>query len=206
MHPQHSAPLIFVVDDDYGMRSALRRLLRAAGFEVETYPSAQALLDQCNLDRSGVLLLDVMMPVMNGLELQAALLARSIDLPIVFLTGSSSISMAVTAMRRGAADFLEKPVDNVVLVERVRQSLRRATAKPRTRVSAAEYERRRRLLTPREEEVMQQIVTGNTSKATGRMLGVSHRTVEIHRTRLMNKMQATSLAELVTMTLAHDSN
>ena len=204
MYRQHVSPMIFVVDDDYGTRSALRRLFRAARFEVETYPSAHALLDQCDLARPGLLLLDVMMPAMTGLELQAVLLARSIDLPIVFLTGSNSIPMAVTAMRLGAVDFLEKPFDNLVLIQRVRQSLQRAAAKPRPRMSRAEFERRRGLLTPREHEVMQHVVAGNTNKASGRMLGVSHRTVEIHRTRVMDKMQATSLADLVAMALAYN--
>jgi two-component system, LuxR family, response regulator FixJ len=201
-----ASPTIFVVDDDAGMRAALQRLFRAAGLQVETYPSAQELLDTCDLARPGLLLLDVMMPAMTGLELQAVLLERRVDLPIVFLTASHSVPMAVDAMRRGAADFLEKPFENATLVERVRQALQRVAGKPAARVSRVEYERRRGSLTPREREVMEHVVAGGANKVIARALGASHRTVEIHRTRVMEKMQAESLADLVGMALAHSGH
>jgi two-component system response regulator FixJ len=201
--PSTTSPTIFVVDDDAGMRAALGRLFRAAGLRAETYASAQALLDGCDLSRRGVLLLDVMMPEMTGLELQAVLRERRVNLPIIFLTASHSVPMAVDAMRAGAVDFLEKPYENATLVERVRQALQRVTDRPAARLNRIEYERRRGLLTPREREVMEHVVAGNTNKAIGRTLAVSHRTVEIHRTRVMEKMQAESLADLVGMALAH---
>ncbi len=195
-------PLVFVVDDDAGMRAALQRVFRAAAFDVETYPSAQALLDGCDLTRPGVLLLDVMMPDMTGLELQSVLIERHVDTPIVFLTGTDSIPNAVSAMRKGAFDFLEKPFENDVLVDRVTQAMKRVP-KPGERIRRIEYEGRRASLTPREREVMDLVVTGKTNKEVARDLGVSPRTVEIHRFRVMEKMQAASLAELVGMALAH---
>jgi two-component system response regulator FixJ len=197
------SPTIFIVDDDDGMRAALQRLFRAAGLDVEAYSSAQALLERCDLGRPGLLLLDVMMPAMTGLELQAVLVEKGVDVPIVFLTGSHSVPMAVDAMRRGAVDFLEKPFENAVLVERVRHALQRAAAKPAPRVSLSEYKSRHSLLTPREREVMEHVVTGETNKVIARALGASYRTIEIHRTRVMAKMQAESLAGLVGMALAH---
>lgn len=193
-------PLIFVVDDDAGMRSALHRLFKSAGFAVETFASALELLDRGDLTRAGVLVLDVMMPGMTGLELQALLIERKVDTPIFFLTGAHSIPMAVTAMRRGAVDFLEKPFENDDLVKRVRQALRPVATKD-DRALHDEFDRRSALLTPREREVMEHVVAGQTSKEVARALGVSPRTVEVHRTRIMEKMQAGSLAELVRIAL-----
>jgi len=205
MNPSEHAepPVVFVVDDDAGMRSALHRLFKSAAFAVETFDSAQDLLDRGDLERAGVLVLDVMMPGISGLELQALLIERNVDTPIVFLTGAQSVPMAVTAMQRGAVDFLEKPFENDDLVKRVRQALRRGDTKD-DRAHRAEYDRRSALLTPREREVMEHVVAGQTSKEIGRALGVSPRTVEIHRTRVMDKMQAGSLAELVRMVLTRE--
>jgi two-component system response regulator FixJ len=196
-------PVIFVVDDDEGMRSALRRLFISAALAVETFASVQDLLERGDLKRAGVLVLDVMMPGMTGLELQALLIERKIATPIVFLTGAQSVPMAVTAMRRGAADFLEKPFENDDLVKRVRQALHHVPAKDDSALHV-EYDRRSALLTPREREVMNHVVAGQTSKEIGRALGVSPRTVEIHRTRVMDKMEAESLAELVRMVLTRE--
>jgi two-component system, LuxR family, response regulator FixJ len=201
-----TSPTIFVVDDDPGMRAALQRLFRGSGLDVETYASAQELLDTCDLARPGLLLLDVMMPAMTGLELQAVLLERGVDVPIVFLTGSHSVPMAVDAMRRGAVDFLEKPFENDTLIERVRQALQRDADKPASRVSRIEYEHRRGLLTAREREVMQHVVAGEANKVIARALGASHRTIEIHRMRVMDKMQAKSLADLVGMALTYSGH
>jgi FixJ family two-component response regulator len=199
--PEHAeSPVVFVVDDDAGMRAALHRLFKSAAFAVETFDSAQDLLDRGDLKRAGVLVLDVMMPGISGLDLQALLIERNVDTPIVFLTGAQSVPMAVTAMQRGAVDFLEKPFENDDLVKRVRHALRHGDRKD-DRALRGEYDRRSALLTPREREVMDHVVIGQTSKEIGRALGVSPRTVEIHRTRVMEKMQAGSLAELVRIVL-----
>lgn len=199
-----SPPRVFIVDDDDAMRAALHRLFKSSGFEVEAFASAQALLDHPDLSRSGVLLLDVLMPGMTGLELQEALVRRGPTPPVVFLTASHSVPMAVTAMQRGAVDFVEKPFENADLVARVQRALRHA---PRREDQArrAEYERRRAGLTPREREVMDLVVTGKTNKEIARLLDVSPRTVEVHRFRVMDKMEAASLAALVAMALDHGS-
>ncbi len=193
---------VMVVDDDEGMRAALRRLFSAAGLECEAYASAQELLERADLVRSGLLLLDVMMPGMTGLELQAELNARAVALPVIFLTGSSSIPIAVSAMQRGAIDFVEKPFENDDLVERVRRALHRASDQSDSQLHRAEYLRRFASLTPREREVMAHVVAGETNKVVARALGASHRTIEIHRNRVMEKMQAESLADLVRMAIA----
>jgi two-component system response regulator FixJ len=162
------------------------------------------MLDTCDFDRHAVLLLDVMMPGMTGLELQRALHERGVNLPVIFLTGSGDIPMAVEAMHDGALDFLEKPFDNAQLVERVR----RAFASPAQGHAAnfdPDYARRKASLTPREREVMQEVITGKTNKVVARDLGASYRTIEIHRARVMSKMQASTLADLVRMALESDS-
>jgi len=197
---------VFVVDDDVGMRAALRRLIVAAGLAVETYASATELLAELDLTRPGIFLLDVMMPGMTGLELQEALLARGITSPVIFLTGSNSIPIAVAAMQHGAVDFVEKPFDNADLLVRLQRALQVAVDKRVAQVNRAEFERRLLLLTPREHEVMDHVVTGKTSKEIARALGASHRTIEIHRTRVMAKMEAESLADLVRMTMAQASH
>jgi FixJ family two-component response regulator len=194
---------VLVVDDDTFMRAALRRVFINAGNLVETFASAQDLLSYADLCSPGVLLLDVKMPGMSGLELQTVLRERGVVLPVIFLTGSGDIPMAVEAMRNGAVDFLEKPFDNDMLVDRVRLAFARC-AMPATQVARIEdldYARRVGTLTPREREVFDHMTTGKTSKVIGRELGCSFRTVEIHRTRVMSKMAARTLADLVRMCL-----
>lgn len=190
-------PVVFVVDDDDGMRAALQRLLTLAKLPVEAYASGVEFLAGARFDRPGCILLDVRMPQMGGLEVQACLKQRHVLLPIVFLTGSSDIPIAVTAMREGAVDFIEKPFDNDDLVARVRaaieqnEHLRRDDAEHAALLALAQK------LTPREHEIMDLVVTGLTSKEIARIVGASHRTVEIHRGRVMEKMAAATLADLV---------
>ena len=195
-------PTVFVVDDEEPMRNALRRLLRAAGLKTGVFASAADFLNAYTPDQAGCLLLDIAMPGMTGLELQAALIQRGIGIPIVFLTGSGQIATAVAAMKAGAMDFIEKPFDNDLLVARIRHVLKVRADRGRAHADSGEIRQRVARLTPREREVMKLIAAGNTSKMTGRLLGSSHRTVEIHRARIMEKMQANSLADLVRMELA----
>lgn len=197
------ASRVLIVDDDDAMRAALFRLFKSAGFAVEAFASGPDLLAQGDLARPGVLLLDVLMPGMTGLELQEALLQRGPTPPIVFLTASHSVPMAVTAMQRGAVDFVEKPFENDDLVARVRRALQRHAPKHEDLARRTEYERKRATLTPREREVMDLVVTGKTNKEIARVLDVSPRTVEVHRFRVMDKMEAPSLAALVSMALGH---
>jgi two-component system response regulator FixJ len=197
---------VFIVDDEEPMRNALQRLFRAEGLAAEAHASADDFLNAYKADRPGCLLLDLMMPGMTGLELQADLVQRGFRIPILFLTGAGEVATAVAAMKAGAIDFIEKPFDNAFLVERVRRALEYATGQQIAHFGADEIRRRMALLTPREREVMQYVVAGNTSKTTARLLGVSHRTVEIHRARIMEKMQAESLADLVRMALDAERN
>jgi len=199
-------PTVFVVDDEELMRNALRRLLRNAGFDVEAHASGAEFLKAFDPRRTGCLLLDIAMPEMSGLELQATLAQRGIGLPIVFLTGSSQISTAVAAMKAGALDFIEKPFANDLLVARIRHVLQLRADRGRAHADSRAIRQRAARLTPREREVMQLVAAGNTSKMTGRLLGTSHRTVEIHRARIMEKMQAASLADLVRMAMAAEWN
>ena len=196
-----ASPKIFVVDDQANMRSALQRLLLRAGFAVELYASGAEFLARATLEGPGCVLLDVSMPQMTGLEVQERLKKRRSALPIIFLTGTADVPIAVAAMREGAVDFVQKPFDNDDLVARVRKAIEQQS---RLRGSGGTIERAAVLrglesLTPREREVMELVVAGCTSKEIARIIGASHRTVEIHRSRLMQKMSAATVADLVRM-------
>jgi len=193
------SPTVFVVDDDAALREALVQLLEAAGLQVENFPDGQSFLTAFVADRPGCLLLDVAMPGMTGLEVQAALTALGVQIPVVFLTGHGDIPMAVRAVQAGAVDFLEKPMTGQALLERVHRAL--ALDQERRHAQALNHgvaERARRL-SQREREVMALVVAGSSSKEVARLLGISVRTVEAHRTHVMHKMGATNLAELVGM-------
>jgi two-component system response regulator FixJ len=191
-------PTVFVVDDDAFMRDLLGRILPSAGIPVRTFASAFDVLAEVDFRSPCVLLLDVQMPGMTGPQLQAELRVRGVDVPIIFLTASADVPMAVAAMREGAIDFLEKPFHTDTLIARVQQTLARldAEAAPAAR---GDYGRRLATLTPREREVHDLMVTGQTSKVIAREIGGSFRTIEIHRVRIMNKMAAANLADLVRM-------
>lgn len=198
---------IFVVDDQANMRSALQRLLLRAGFAVESYGSGSEFLAKAKLEGPGCILLDVSMPEMTGLEVQAQLKKRRVTLPIVFLTGTADVPIAVAAMRDGAVDFVQKPFDNDDLVARLRKAIEQSS---RLRSSSGGIERSTVMrgldaLTPREREVMELVVAGRTSKEIARIIGASHRTVEIHRSRMMQKMCAATVADLVRMRVLLDA-
>lgn len=189
---------VFIVDDDAAIRDALSQLLETASLPVESHADGRAFLAAYG-DRRGCLLLDIAMPGMSGLEVQAALSARGLAIPVVFLTGHGDIPLAVRALQAGAVDFLEKPVQGAMLLERVRRALRldqewRET-QGRTQAIQQHYAR----LSSREREVMVLAVSGLTCKEIAQKLGISPRTVEVHRTHVMHKMGASNLAELVSM-------
>jgi two-component system response regulator FixJ len=195
-----TTPRVLVVDDDRVMRAVLHRVFLGAGFRVETFDSARALLNSADLRQPAVLLLDVKMPAVSGLELQGMLNTRGIELPVMFLTGTSDIPIAVAAMRAGAVDFLEKPFVAAELVRRVESAFGRCSGGAMLpHVPADDYAQRLQSLTPREREIHDHMVTGMTSKVIAIELGGSFRTVEIHRTRVMAKMAAAHLADLVRM-------
>ena len=192
---------VFVIDDDEAVRSALRLLLRAAGFAALTFSSAQEFLDGYSADRPGCVLLDVRMPGMSGLELQRQLNLRGAIVPVIFITGHGDVPMAVEAMQHGAFDFLQKPFRDQDLLDRVQRALER-DRKAREHLRHTDRIRSRLAsLTPREREVLALMTRGKPNKVMAAELGVSQRTVEIHRGRVMDKMEARSLAELVRMTL-----
>jgi FixJ family two-component response regulator len=183
-----SAPVIHVVDDDEDMRSALTRLLRAEGFEVRAYASAGDFLLKPPPAGAGCVVLDLQMPGPSGLELQQA-----ISLPIVFLTGRGDIESSVRAMKAGAVDFLTKPIEPEVLLKAVAAALARGFQQQDVRKAQARYDR----LTARERSVFEHVVAGKANKAIARALGITERTVKMHRAQVMAKMQAASLADLV---------
>lgn len=194
---------VFVVDDDQGMRESLRFLLESAGFVVETFASARAFLDAGGAGKSGCLVADVRMPEMNGLELQEKLTAGGARLPVILMTGHADVPMAVGAMRAGAADFIEKPFADDALIASIRRAL--ASAPERERPAApevpADLALRLAKLTPREREVLDHLVRGSQHKMIAHALNISPRTIEVHRARIMQKMEARNLAHLVQLVL-----
>ena len=192
---------VLIVDDDALMRSALKRLFILAGYDVELYESGQTFLQQADLSAPGCIILDLYMPGVDGLGVQAVLNQRQCQLPLIFITGSAAVRNAVDAMRAGATDFLEKQFDNDDLLRRVAAAMAGQARLSKARDAQAEVQQRLAKLTPREREVLNHINKGLTNKEAARALGTSHRTVEIQRTRIMEKTQAASLADLVRMSL-----
>ena len=188
---------VYVVDDEPGVRKSLWRLLRSAGYEVSTFASAEEFLEQLVPDAEGCAILDVSMPGLDGLALQRALAERSADLPVLFLTGRGDVPASVKAMKAGAVDFLTKPVEDRVLFEALRQALERGQARRRERRRLAEARERLEALTPREREVLDGVVAGRLNKQIAGDLGIAEKTVKVHRARVMEKLGASSVAELV---------
>ena len=192
---------VFVVDDDQAMRNSLKWLIESVGMQVETFDSAQAFLDAYYPARGGCLLVDVRMPGMSGLELQAYLTRREIGIPVIIITGHGDVSMAVKAMKVGAVDFIEKPFDDEELLNSIRNALQHDQKQRALRAQRNDIAARVAELTPREHEVMTLVTDGKSNKEIAVELGVSAKTVEVHRARMMDKMRADSLAELVRMAL-----
>lgn len=195
-------PTIYVVDDEAAVRDALSLLLETGGWPVATYASADDFLASCRPEARGCVVLDLNMPGLNGLEAQDRLHEQGINLPVIILTGHADVPAAVRALKHGALDFIQKPFREEALLEVVERALaedRRNSAASRERSGIA---RRAELLTAREREVMALIVAGKANKVIAIDLGISERTVELHRSRIMKKMEARSVAELVQMNLA----
>ena len=190
-------PIVFLVDDDPAVLKGLSRLLRSAGLAVETFPSSQDFLNHHLPNTPGCLVLDVAMPGLNGLELQTALMAKGSAIPIIFLTGHGDIPMSVQAMKRGAADFLTKPVNDDDLLKAVRAAIDKDRIARRARAEVAEIQQRLATLTPREREVLEHVISGQMNKQTAAELGTAEKTIKVHRARVMEKMKAQSLIELV---------
>jgi FixJ family two-component response regulator len=190
-------PTIFVVDDDPAVLKSLGRLLRSAGFPVETCPSAQDFLARHNLATPGCLVLDVAMPGLNGLEVQRAMTAIGDERPIVFLTGHGDIPTSVEAMKRGAVDFLTKPVNAEDLLKAIRSAIIKDSVRRLQREEVEEIKERVATLTPREREVLAYVISGRLNKQIAGELGTAEKTIKVHRARVMEKMKVQSVAELV---------
>lgn len=188
---------VYVVDDEAAVRKSLWRLLRSAKIEAATFASAEEFLAALDAEPAGCAVLDVAMPGLDGLALQQRLAARGVELPIVFLTGRGDIPMSVRAMKAGALDFLTKPVDGDALLAAVRRALEKGRELGKAREEGSAIRVRAASLTPRELEVLQGVVAGRLNKQIASDLGISEKTVKVHRGRVMEKMGAGSVAELV---------
>jgi FixJ family two-component response regulator len=194
-----AASTVFVIDDDPSVRKALGRLLKSVSLQVAVFASADEFLKHPVPEVPACVVLDVRMPGLNGLDLQRALAEKDASLPIVFITGHGDIPMTVRAMKAVAVDFLPKPFNNHDLLAAVRHAITRHAQARQAGAGLAEIRRRAQTLSPREREVMALVVSGRLNKQTGHQLGVSEKTVKAHRARVMEKMQAGSLADLVRM-------
>jgi FixJ family two-component response regulator len=192
-------PVVSVIDDDASVRSALQSLLRSVGLTVAVFASATEFLASPHSASPGCVILDVRLPGMSGLDLQAQFLRGRADLAIVFITGHGDIPMSVRAMKAGAVEFLTKPLGDDEVIEAVEQALRRVRERSDEREDLVELRGRYKSLTPREREVMRHVVAGEANKVAAAELGISETTIKIHRGHVMHKMRAGSLAELVRM-------
>ncbi len=193
---------VFIVDDDQAIRHAMELLMRSVGLDYEIYHSADDFLEKFSHEKAGCLVLDIRMPGLGGLELQDKLIEMRSSLPIIFITGHGDVPMAVEAMQKGAVDFIQKPFRDQELLDRIGEALKTDQERRTELEEHAEVQSRINKLTKREHEVFDLVVTGKPNKVIAYELGVSQRTVEIHRARVMEKMQARSLADLVRMHLA----
>jgi two-component system response regulator FixJ len=192
-----AGPLVYLVDDDDAVRDSLGLLLRSIGLDCALYGSALDFLEHYDPSRHACLVADIRMPGLSGLELQQRLNEQRAEIPIIFITGHGDVPMAVNAMKAGAADFIQKPFRDQDLIDRIHKALDRDKERRASRAEKDTIRARLALLTPRETEVMERVVRGQANKVIAMDLGVSQRTVELHRARVMRKLKMRSLAELV---------
>lgn len=190
---------VFVVDDDAAVCRALQRLLESVGLHVSTYVSAQDFLDELDPDAPGCLVLDVRMPGLSGLDLQDLLNARAVSIPIIFISAHGDVPVSVRAMKGGAVDFFQKPIHHQTFLDAVNRALAKDSETRQRELEKVEIRKRVESLTPREREVLKLLVVGQRNKQIAAELGASERTIKIHRARVMEKMQADSIPDLVLM-------
>lgn len=195
-------PTVFLVDDDQAVLDALGLLIETVRLRTEPYDSAEAFLDASDPDRPGCLVLDIRMSGMSGIKLQKALVERNIILPVIFLTGHGNVPMSAQAFRSGAIDFMEKPFDENMLLERIHEAIRLDQSNRKALIRQKNADLQLASLTPRELEVMRLVVAGKANKVIAADLDLSHRTIETHRGRIMEKTAARSLADLIKLARA----
>lgn len=197
-----SEAIVHIVDDDKAIRDSLTLLMRSVGFNSQSYDSAEKFLDEADYTSPGCLIVDIRMQGMSGLELQQLLNNKGINMPVIIITGHGDVPMAVQAMQAGAIDFLEKPYDNEMLVARIKQCLSEVSKSRDKSKLVAEAKTRLLRLTPREREVMNLLVAGKHNKIIAKELNISVRTAEAHRAKVMKKLHAESLSDIVRLALA----
>jgi FixJ family two-component response regulator len=195
----HATPTVFVVDDDISVRNSLELLIDSAGWRPETFPSAQEFLQRPRVDGPSCLVLDMILPDLDGLELQRRVALNRTDMPIIFISGCGDVPRTVRAMKAGAVEFLTKPLEGDELVGAIQQAIERSRSTLDREAAKQELRDRYILLSPRERQVMALVVSGLLNKQVGGELGISEITVKAHRGQVMRKMKADSLPDLVTM-------
>ncbi len=195
-------PMVYIVDDDEPVRDAIGMLLDTVDIDYQSFPDAQTFLDAYDPEQQAALVLDIRMPGISGLELQEKLLAVDAPIPIIFITGHGDIPMAVEAMRRGAVDFIRKPFRDQELLDRINEALTLGESRQTQHDTIVRAQRLLESLTPREQEVFTRVASGQANKVIAIELGISERTVEIHRSQVMRKTESRSLADLVRLKLS----
>ena len=192
---------VFLVDDDLASRESIDLLLKSVGLPLKSFATAQEFLDQLEPAQQGCLILDVRMPGMSGLDLQQRLKEQGIDLPIIIISGHADVPMTVRAIRNGALDLIQKPFNDQHLLDRIHEGLEENLNRLNRKEQTSEVLQRVKLLTPREREVLDMVVSGKTNKKIAEELAISRKTLDIHRSKVLQKMEAESVADLVRMVL-----
>lgn len=198
------AAVVNLIDDDNEIRESMKVLIESRGLCVECFESAQVFLNNYDPDKHGCLILDLNMPTMTGLELQEQLIAKEISIPIIFISGNANIPDTAKAFRTGAIDFLQKPFTSEVLFSRIDEAINKDIEARKVFVKKRKIQECFNTLTPREKEVLQLIISSHSNKEAAKILKISHRTIDVHRARVMEKMQAEDLAELVAIAINHE--